>query len=910
MDGFCINDNDNGGRCLCSPQKEKLDTEFLSANTELEKEIRATEAAIDIVQNKRNPITKSETTPTRTSNARARAAALYMESEPAAESDDISSKKGSALLGAAQNLCTAQIGEDCGKYIFIIQPVYNLEIKNDCAAYQNKISNSKKENSMKVAAARVGVRQAALSAYDAKNKYDLGGCMLEYKKCFTGGDVCGPDWKNCMTGLSESLMTTTYGISSGTLDQMDAKKNICEYVLNQCETARPYVWDAFLKLVSADIYFAESLASGDMRQSCLSDISDCIVKSCQDDIEAKGKATMDACLSRPEMAKSFCKVQIDPCEKIEPQIWNYATAKLAAMRVDRCTEEVRECFQSDNACGPDMTKCLGLDYNALHKICPLDKLVVCKENNPKFAFSDLDNIIAGLYLGIDNSFLEKCQSLAWGRMQEICGGTMGCNAFANDKIMGAGSLAAGKEYANHIISGTIFWNGINVSDGKEWTDCKSANADDSCDAYPRPGELLIDEYMEKLNGGVNSRAMSGGEIKKRIRSELEDIKAKVDRINNLLDQDTELQYCLYGRDLSQITGKKNDKSNGRFPALMSMPKRIVAETALATANENYNRKLAELMDAAAADADIQAKEYMCLTIPTLADTRGMTEPELSDSEKQGKTAYSITKIIAKSEDTRSLEIMAAKHTIRQQSDIIKTEKWAAFEKETCNCHIETIETFHGKRKIVNELLKRPPEKFQKIDKTGIAATAGSIGLVGGAALSAAALTAVGTGAVAASAAAAATAAGTSAALAGMAASVAATTAATTAAAATAAAATAASATGLAAAGAGLAATAATGVATTAAAAVGTTAAAATAASATAAAATSSAIATAGTAAAASATVPVVGWIAAGVIVTGIILCVAIFCKNADPNEQIITETRQYGEDIPMGTGRVEKVIEK
>ena len=154
--------------------------------------------------------------------------------------------------------------------------------------------------------------------------------------------ACGEDWENCVATIASENMqnneatstagTTvdtvdTYDITASTMEILSAKRPICENVLDQCVAVRDQVWPNFLRESAPTIKVAESIVESKVeskfRQSCLGDISDCIQTACRDDIAGKGVATMDACLARPDMARSFCKVEIDPCERMEPQIWDW-----------------------------------------------------------------------------------------------------------------------------------------------------------------------------------------------------------------------------------------------------------------------------------------------------------------------------------------------------------------------------------------------------------------------------------------------------------------------------------------------------------------------------------------------------------------------------------------------------------
>ena len=261
---------------------------------------------------------------------------------------------------------------------------------------------------------------------EESNKYDRGTCMVEYKKCMKSEDACGSDWGQCVfTIASENMQNNkaesvagttvatinTYDITPSTMSILESKRFICEKVLDSCVAVRDYIWDDFLREAAPTIRLAEQNIESQKRQSCLGDISACIQKACKDDIEGKGVATMDACLARPDMARSFCKIQIDPCERMEPQIWDYVVSKLASMRVDACTKEVKDCIFSEDRCGEDFSNCIGMDFAYIHDMCPVDKLVVCKQTNPDFKMSDLDSMLMGFYLNVDNKALENCQNL-------------------------------------------------------------------------------------------------------------------------------------------------------------------------------------------------------------------------------------------------------------------------------------------------------------------------------------------------------------------------------------------------------------------------------------------------------------------------------------------------------------------
>ena len=384
---------------------------------------------------------------------------------------------------------------------------------------------------------------------------------------------------------------------------LDSKRNICENVLDKCVAVRDNVWDDFLREVAPSLKIAELNAESNLRQSCLTDISNCIQKACKDDIDGKGVATMDSCLSRPEMARSFCKIQIETCERMEPLIWGYVVDKLASMRVDRCTQEVKDCFIE--RCGSDFSECIGMDYDYMHSICPLDKLVVCKQNNPKFSMDDLDSMLMGLYLNVDNAALENCQNIVNTKMLEVCGSTTDCNVFAADDTIGAGSLRNQKDGNIYRVTGMISFGSIKMGDANTVT------KDDSKELSP--GQIGVSEYI-KTARGKNLGVTDAAAILDTIDAELNNIAGTINRTIELIEQDPKVSYCVNGRDLSQITGRA-EQTTARFPNLLNQTKMLIAASALRKAQDNYNAKFNSMIADTTKDASTDLAQYMCQMMP-------------------------------------------------------------------------------------------------------------------------------------------------------------------------------------------------------------------------------------------------------------------------------------------------------
>lgn len=667
MDQFCISDNENGGSCACSDLNAGYEKELLKIKDILDKaeHIRTVEvekiqagANADIIfggtrqyDEDGNIVDVDELSAEDKKKQRhADLMAMFEENYEDEDEDifgdvgeDIFNKTGNELYKAAEKLCYQQIPDKCDEDFTFLRQVYGRQITSDCKGFKNSIDKKRSEAEAALAQAEGDVRSALKDSLNEANKYDLGTCMVEFKKCMMTEDACGKDWSNCVSTIADVSMQgekenkvfksdnmkksaqkaydgSTYGIAASTMESLDSKRIICERVLDKCVAVRDQVWPAFIREAAPTIKVAETSVESKMRQSCLTDISDCIQKACKDDIAGKGVATMDACLARPDMARSFCKIQVDRCEKMEPQIWSYVTDKLKAMRVDVCTNEVKECFTAENRCGENFKNCIGMDYNYIHDICPIDSLVVCKQANPKFSMDDLDSMLMGLYLNIDNAAIDNCQDAIDRKMAEICGSTTDCNRFAADEVIGTGSIRSQKSGTKYRVTGMISFGSIKMGD---------ANGDitDGEGNVLAPGEIGVQDYLAKItqkNAGVPNK----DGIVSAIEEELNNIAGTINRTIQMIEQDPDIQFCVNGRDLSQITGEKGAKTEARFPNMLNSIKMQIATAALRQAQDNYNKKFTEEVAKATKDASADLAQFMC---QKMAETGAMTltSPDVS-----------------------------------------------------------------------------------------------------------------------------------------------------------------------------------------------------------------------------------------------------------------------------------------
>ena len=716
MDQFCITENASGGSCACSDDNAKYEQQLAEIQdmvdeaarirTEEVEKVRAGADADIIFTGERkydengNIIKTGELTAAeKKAQDRQSLMALF---DTASDDDEdvatgIADKTGNALYNAAQELCTAQIPDKCSSDLNFLTQLYSRQIVSDCRGFENSINAKMAAAKQDLVAAQGEVRTALQESFASANKYDLGTCMVEFKKCMQTDDACGAGWENCVSTIaSENMQNNTavstagttvttvdkYDITASTMEILNSKRTICEKVLNQCVAVRDQVWPAFLREAAPTIKVAEAQVESKFRQSCLGTISDCIQTACRDDIAGKGIATMDACLARPDMARSFCKVEIDPCERMEPQIWDYVTDKLAAMRVDACTNEVKECFTADTRCGANFQNCIGMDYDYIHDICPIDTLVVCKQNNKDFSMDDLDSMLMGLYLNIDNSALTQCENLVDTKMAEICGSTTDCNKFASDDTIGTGSLRSQKDGTTYRVTGMISFGSIKVGDASG----KTIDNGDGKTVRLGPGEIGVAEYLNQIRAR-NSSVNNADGIISSIEEELNNIAGAINRTIEMIEQDPQIQYCVNGRDLSQITGKANQKTTARFPNLLNSVKMQIAVAALRQAQDNYNAKLNEQIATATKDASTDLAQYMC---QKLAENGGAGTTGIASSTPLAAPyaiSYDVGSGLSNDDLTRG-GTGETSVTTTAGSGVTKTVT-SLFNRETRNCHVCT-----------------------------------------------------------------------------------------------------------------------------------------------------------------------------------------------------------------------------
>ena len=321
----------------------------------------------------------------------------------------------------------------------------------------------------------------------------------------------------------------------------------------------------------------------------------------------------DMCLTRPETMLNLCKIPLNACgidassaaKAAESQIWDFVVARLASMRVDSCTKEVKSCLQSDDRCGKDYAQCVGLDLESIRAMCPLEKLVGCQTNGTLNSMDEIDNIITGIYLDIDNSLLETCKNAVNQKMIEICGDTASCSAFQTDDVIGTESLSS---YTNNdgdfVIDGLVSFGNVVVDKTTQKSDTGA-----SYDTY----SVNINDYKSHLDDTDASVA--------RVVSSLQSTANKIEQKIALLRQDPQVQMCVEGRNMTQIRRGSTGNATSRFPHLLDSSVMAIISGGLDQAKANYNKKYNELLASALESQNDQIKSVLCAATASSGEPR-------------------------------------------------------------------------------------------------------------------------------------------------------------------------------------------------------------------------------------------------------------------------------------------------
>ena len=721
MDSFCMLDNANGGRCICSDQNaqydaileeiQKLDEQSYQMATAGVERIEMGDAA-DAVISKTNAVTKNiekETTKAQSKRPSLDLSAwdvnsIDFDSEVedmfSISSDGLSieGKEGDALYRVSAKLCNAQLPE-CGTQSKMMELMYKQRIRSDCTAYENSLRQQRTQSAQKLAAAQSAMREAALEQYRNANKYDLGQCTVQFKQCMQTTGGCGDDFSGCVEwSVREGLVKGTklgtktikgtasqIELSAATYDVLLGKKELCMNVTDQCVNVRDQVWDTFLREVAPQVKSAELMVESDMRTSCISNIAACFQKACRDNIDPNDPdGSYDMCLTRPETLQNACRVEIEPCEGGIPNIMDYVRARLASMRVDSCTREFKECLTSEDRCGKDYTQCVGLDYDTILKMCPEDKLVGCYNSNKpdQDVYDELKTIAQGIFLNIDNNMLKTCQKAVQNKVLEVCGSLSECDAFEDDDIIGTDSLVSYKNSnGDTVIEGLMNYGLLKINDSEDNNGINTYDIDHT-------GFSFL--YDTGRDGSVAEKTTLG-RIEQRIKSSVNTVSNKIKQKINVIAADTTIDMCVNGRS-GAWRGNDSNQSTSRFPHLLDSYELMIFNSGLDKAYENYKAKYDKLVADALKSQSDDEKAAICTMLANNGETVTCNTDEDGETrcvtDGTGTLSSIIEQMYASTGDTIGIQddglsyiIQGAKLTeklkllSKNRGQMVKVDKW-------------------------------------------------------------------------------------------------------------------------------------------------------------------------------------------------------------------------------------------
>ena len=697
MDAFCMIDNDSGGRCICSDRNAELD-EVLAQIELLDQQsyqmatygVERIEMGADADQVLANAnavansiLNEVEEEDKKTIDLSLWNTPITFEDEDIFASEDIfansvEGKEGDALYSAADSICAAQIPE-CSAEISMLQLMYSQKIKSDCTAYENSLKQQKNASANKLAVAEKALRDAALEQFRTANKYDLGQCTLQFKNCMMTTGGCGEDFSGCATisafdntnSAQSDKDVATYTISgsatsieiyASTYDALLSKKPLCDNITNSCVAVKDQVWDTFLKEVAPQIKSAELIAEDNVRQNCVSSISECFQNACKETMDPNDPdGSYDLCLTRPESMLNLCKIPLNACgidssseeAAMESSIWDYVVARLASMRVDSCTTQVKECLQSEDRCGSDYSQCIGLDTESILELCPIEKLTGCVieygeeelQSEESSAYAQLEVLIQGIILNIDNSMLTQCQQALDTAMISVCGDTENCNSLVLDEGLGGGSLeyklceydsSAKINYNNcrtnisqisdselgrisggtendlgaitnfaGVIDGIIPWETVSFDEDGNLQLTNTKN--DDLEVVSLATESNLSTAKDYISKAVQTLQLST-EKQDQVVSELALLQKNIASAIQTIESDPTVQFCMTGR---QVQGVRTviGTNVGRFPELTNQVRLQIAISAFNKARKNYNDRYEELVEQQALD-NVELAERM------------------------------------------------------------------------------------------------------------------------------------------------------------------------------------------------------------------------------------------------------------------------------------------------------------
>lgn len=644
MDSFCMMDNTSGGRCRCDDRAEELDAaldKLMEVDT-LSKTVAdegvsrlqlgdavdavystAEEAKSKVIADqKKNQIDLFDANTSKNKSNQLDLSifntAVFdtddlfgdIESDNVLESD-LANKKGSALRRAATKLCLSTFPAQCKENSSILQNIYAVKIRTDCISYENYLKQQKMNSEDLKRTADRAVRDAALEQYEKKNKYKtVGECVIAFKQCMIGEDVCGSGFSKCVidptlltdkskSSKSYTIKTSksiTVEISASTYGALEGNRGFCDSVLAQCVDVNKNdaVWKQFLVNVAPELKGAEYAAEDESRRNCARNVVSCIKEVAAGEEFTEGSDKWYIFTSNPNNVENLCGGELRKCSAYDETgakgtmytaVMDFVELSLNALRADRCTTKVKQCLESDMVCGKDYSQCIGVNgdyfWNNCEDIVTPDCDGKIFDNKGDTLKDYVNKVASGVLLNADNQISKRCRQAVDKIMNETCGGTTSCDG-------------AGMEIDDATIE-SLF----------EYNVCKPSGS--GCSDKVSSVEALNEEDMAKYKAVLNPKVEisdikvsfntdTGTKVETDAPFKVDNpaLKSKLNQaykvVYNKIATDPTVESCLKGSSAQGFDGDNLVKTESarKFPNLTQSSKYVIANGILNAFARKYN----------------------------------------------------------------------------------------------------------------------------------------------------------------------------------------------------------------------------------------------------------------------------------------------------------------------------------
>ena len=211
------------------------------------------------------------------------------------------------------------------------------------------------------------------------------------------------------------------------------------------------------------------------------------------------------------------------------------------------------------------------------------------------------------------------------------------------------------------------------------------------------GQIGIQDYLTKVR--QNNKSVSNQDsIISAIEEELNNIAGTINRTIDIIEQDPEIQFCISGRSLDQITGRAG-KTVARYPHLLDEVKTNIARAALRKAQDNYSTKYDSLVADATRNASVDVAQYMCQMKPVangapvdatvVSDTALAPSYAISYEVGVGLDINTLARGGRGTSTTGSTNVAKIGHIFKVEMPSGTREMWSSFNRDTRVCHFCT-----------------------------------------------------------------------------------------------------------------------------------------------------------------------------------------------------------------------------